>query len=188
MENKEQNGILYVISGPSGVGKGSVIKEILSQDKDLVLSISVTTRKPRDGEVNGKDYCFVSKKDFKNKIRNNEFLEWAEVHGQLYGTLKEFVEKHLNNKKKIILEIDINGANQVIKTNYPKKTIFITPPSEEELIRRLRERNTDTEGSIDKRLTQAKNEMREKEKYDYIIENKEIKNCAKKILDIIKIN
>lgn len=188
MDESKKKGMLYVISGPSGVGKGTVIKEILSRDKNLALSVSVTTRKPRNGEINGKDYYFVNKEDFDNRIKNKEFLEWAEVHGSLYGTLRKDIEDYLKNGRKVILEIDVNGAKQIMEKAYPKKTIFIMPPSEKELNLRLKNRNTDAEDTINRRLMKAEKEIDEKERYDFVVENKEVMECASEILKIINGN
>ena len=186
MIERNQKGKLFVISGPSGVGKGTVITELLENDEDLTFSVSVTTRKPRNNEVNGKDYIFISREEFENRIKNDKFLEWAEVHGELYGTPRKQIEEELKRGKKVILDIDVEGAKQIIKTDIPKKTIFIMPPSEEELIRRLRERKTNSEKDIKMRLNQAKNEIKKQFSYDIVVENDNLKETVSKIRDIIK--
>lgn len=176
---------LLVISGPSGVGKGTVLKEVLKNRDDIKYSISCTTRKPREGEVNGQHYFFLEKDEFMKGVENNNFLEWAEFSGNCYGTSREFVQKMLDDGYNVILEIETQGAMQV-KEKMPDCTmIFIAPPSVEELERRLRGRNTETEDAIQRRLGIVKTELERSEKYDYIVVNDEVDKAALKILEII---
>ena len=177
---------LYVISGSSGVGKGTVIKEFLNKHPEFKLSISCTTRNKREGEIDGVNYFFLSKEEFKNCINNNEFLEWAEFSGNFYGTKKEFVEKCLKNNENLILEIDTKGALNVKKLMPNAVFIFITPPSMEELEHRLRGRHTETEEAIQKRLASIKLEIENSKNFDYQIINDTVENAVRQIENIIK--
>ncbi|NCO73959.1 MAG: guanylate kinase [Cyanobacteria bacterium] len=166
-----QKGKLVIITGPSGVGKGTIVKSLLAKNPQIFLSISATTRLPRKGEIDGKDYYFLSRLQFEEMINKGELLEWAQYAGNYYGTpIKPVLEK-IEQGKTIILEIEVLGANQ-IKNNFSSATrIFILPPSIEELEKRLRERNTDTEEVIIKRLNKAKEELAVSEEFDYQIIN-----------------
>ena len=177
---------LYVISGSSGVGKGTVIKEFLNKHPEFKLSISCTTRNKREGEIDGVNYFFLSKEEFKNCINNNEFLEWADFSGNFYGTKKEFVEKCLKNNENLILEIDTKGALNVKKLMPNAVFIFITPPSMEELEHRLRGRHTETEEAIQKRLASIKLEIENSKNFDYQIINDTVENAVRQIENIIK--
>ena len=176
---------LYVISGSSGVGKGTVIKEFLKKHPDFKLSISCTTRKKRDGEEHGVNYFFVTKEEFASYIKNNEFLEWAEFSGNHYGTRKDFVEKCLKNGENLILEIDTQGALQVKSLMPEAVLIFIAPPSTEELEARLRGRHTEDEEAIQKRLASIKAEIKNSEKFDFKIINDTVENAVKSLENII---
>ena len=177
-------GKLFVISGSSGVGKGTVINEFLRRHPKFRLSISCTTRGMRDGEEYGINYFFLSKEEFKNCIENNEFLEWAEFSGNYYGTKKEFVERCLANGENLILEIDTKGALNVKKIMPEATLIFIAPPSIEELEARLRGRHTETEEAIQKRLASIKSEIENSKKYDYVVVNDTVENAVKRIEEI----
>ena len=179
-------GKLFVISGSSGVGKGTVINEFLKLHPDFKLSISCTTRNKREGEINGINYFFLTKHEFQSCIENNEFLEWAEFSGNFYGTKKEFVEKSLSRGENLILEIDTKGALNVKKIMPEANLIFIAPPSIEELEARLRGRHTETEEAIQKRLSAIKSEIENSKLYDYIVVNDTVENAVKQIEDIIK--
>ena len=174
-------GKLYVISGSSGVGKGTVIKEFLNKHPNFKLSISCTTRGKREGEVDGVNYFFLSQEEFKKCIENNEFLEWAEFSGNCYGTKKAFVEKCLSRGENLILEIDTKGALNVKKLMPEAHLIFIAPPSLEELEARLRGRHTETEEAIQKRLASIKSEIENSKHYDYIVVNDTVENAVKQI-------
>ena len=150
---------LFVISGSSGVGKGTVLKGFLSKNPNFMLSISCTTRKPRQGEVDGVNYFFISKEEFQNCIDNNKFLEWAEFAGNFYGTKKKYIKQCLEDGKDIILEIETQGALQVKKQMPEAVLIFICPPSLEALENRLRGRHTEDEATIQKRLKEVKTEI-----------------------------
>ncbi len=177
-------GKLFVISGSSGVGKGTVINEFLHRHPEFRLSISCTTRGMREGEKNGVNYFFLSVDEFKNCINNNEFLEWAEFSGNFYGTKKVFVEDCLKNGENIILEIDTKGALNVKKIMPEANLIFIAPPSLEELEARLRGRHTETEEAIQKRLASIKLEIENSKKYDYVVINDTVENAVKRIEEI----
>ena len=176
---------LFVISGSSGVGKGTVIKAFLDKHTDFKLSISCTTRSKRDGEIDGVNYFFFFYEEFKNCIENNEFLEWAEFSGNFYGTKKSFVQKCLNNRENLILEIDTKGALNVKSIMPEAVLIFIAPPSLEELEARLRGRHTETEEAIQKRLASIKLEIENSKKFDYVLINDTVENAVENLEKII---
>ncbi len=169
---------LFVISGSSGVGKGTVIKEFLKKHPDFKLSVSCTTRGMRQGEVHGENYFFLTQEEFKNCIQNDEFLEWAEFSGNHYGTKKSFVEECLKKGENLILEIDTKGALNVKKIMPEAVLIFIAPPSLEELEARLRGRHTETEDAIQKRLASIKLEIENSKKFDYQVINDTVENAV----------
>lgn len=176
---------LFVISGSSGVGKGTVIKEFLNRHPNFKLSISCTTRAKREGEEHGINYFYLTKEEFMKCVENNEFLEWAEFSGNCYGTKKSFVEKTLQNGENLILEIDTKGALNVKKIMPEAVLIFITPPSIEELEARLRGRHTETEDAIQKRLASIKQEIKNSEQFDFRIINDTVENAVKQLENII---
>ena len=186
MQNLNLPKKLFVISGSSGVGKNTVINQVLAKNPDIAFSISFTTREKRDGETEGVNYFYVSKEEFKNGVSNDEFLEWAEFSGNFYGTKRAFVNKCLNAGRNLILEIDTQGAMQV-KAKMPEAVlIFIAPPSYEDLELRLRNRNTETEEAIAKRLDFVKLEMKNAENFDYKVVNDKIEDAVNDIEKIIK--
>ena len=167
-------GHLYIVAGCSGVGKGTLLKLFMDRNPELKLSISATTRNPREGEEDGVSYFFITKDEFKSSIENNEFIEWAEFSGNFYGTKKSFVEKTLAKGIDLILEIEVQGAKQV-KQKMPEATsIFIMPPSLEDLEARLRGRKTEDEATIQKRLSAAAREIEAGKNFDYRIVNDDI--------------
>ncbi|MCD6450503.1 MAG: guanylate kinase [Thermotogaceae bacterium] len=166
--------ILVVVSGPSGVGKTTIIKAVLAKRKDIIFSVSCTTRPKRPGEVHGKDYFFITEKEFKKMIERKEFLEWAEVHGYLYGTPRRFVEEAFSNNKSVLLDIDVQGAMKVMETFEDGVFIFVAPPSIEDLEKRLRKRKTEDERKIKRRLEDALWELRNIDKFQYLIINKDL--------------
>ncbi len=177
--------VLIVLSGPSGVGKGTVAKRLVEKNKDLALSISYTTRAPRKGEENGKDYFFTTREDFDNKISQNGFLEYSNHFDNFYGTPKQFVKDKLENND-VLLEIDVNGGLQV-KNNFPDAVlIMLLPPNKEELTRRLVERNTETEDKIKARLLRLDYEMEMERLYDYSVVNDDLETAVTEIESIIE--
>lgn len=175
---------LFVISGSSGVGKGTVLKGFLEKNPGFMLSISCTTRAPRKGEIDGVNYFFISKDEFQNCIDNDKFLEWAEFAGNRYGTKKKYIQQCLAEGKDIILEIDTQGALQVKKKMPEAVLIFICPPSIEALETRLRGRHTEDEATIQKRLQEVKTELERAENFDYKVVNDDL---DKAISDLEKI-
>ena len=177
--------VLIVLSGPSGVGKGTVAKRLVEKNKDLALSISYTTRAPRKGEENGKDYFFTTREDFDNKISQNGFLEYSNHFDNFYGTPKQFVKDKLEYGD-VLLEIDVNGGLQV-KNNFPDAVlIMLLPPNKEELTRRLVERNTETEDKIKDGLLRLDYEMEMERLYDYSVVNDDLETAVNEIESIIE--
>lgn len=177
---------LFVISGCSGVGKGTIIKEFMLKHKnDFILSVSCTTRKPRQGEIDGENYFFISAEEFEENIKQDKFLEYAQFAGNYYGTKKRFIEQKFNQGYNIILEIETQGALQVKEKMPDAVLIFITPPSFEELEQRLRGRHTEDEQTIQKRLAQVKTELERSGKYDYIVVNDEVNHAVSEIEKIV---
>ena len=176
---------LIIITGPSGVGKGTVVKAILKKDINIWLSISATTRQPRKGEEDGKDYYFLTTKKFKEMINNEMFLEWAEFAGNYYGTPINKINEKIKHGSKVILEIEVEGACQV-REKFPETiSIFLLPPNKQELEKRIRNRGTENEKSILKRLERADFEMSSSKDFDYVLKNYEIDKTADEILKII---
>lgn len=179
-------GLLIVGSGPSGVGKGTIHDKILAADSNIIYSISVTSRCPRMGEKEGVDYFFRSEEEFKRMIAENKFLEYANVFGNYYGTPKDYVLQQLAMGKDVLLEIDVQGALQV-KKNLPEAVlIFIAPPNTQELERRLRSRATDAEDVIVRRLHDARWELSQQDKYDYVIVNNTVDTAVKEYQNILQ--
>lgn len=180
-------GLLIVISGPSGVGKGTVRKALFEREgHNLVYSISMTTRSPRCGEVNGEDYYFVSKEEFEAQIEKGNLLEYANFVGNYYGTPFDKVEEQLNSGNEVVLEIEVQGAMQV-KEKMPEAVfIFIAPPSYNALSDRLHRRGTESEDIIKERLDKAEREIHEAPNYDYIVINDDVDNAADRIMAIIR--
>jgi guanylate kinase len=182
-----ERGLLVVISGPSGVGKGTVRRALFSMpNHDLVYSVSMTTRLPREGEVDGVDYYFVDKETFLKRIKENKFLEWAEFVGQYYGTPLDKVEEQLDLGKEVVLEIEVEGALQVRKQMKDAVFIFLVPPGKKSLYDRLLNRGTEPVEIINKRMKKAESEFLLAHKYDYIVVNDEVHNAADRIMAIIR--
>ena len=180
-------GHLYVISAPSGTGKTSLVKALIKKDPSIRLSVSTTTREPRAGEVNGKDYFFVNKEDFDRQINDNEFIEWAFVYGNFYGTSATLVRNSIDRGEKVLLEIDWQGAFQ-IKERYSREMltlIFIVPPSLDILKERLQKRGQDKLSVIAARLASAKEEMAKSNNFDYVIINDKFDTAVSDLYRII---
>jgi guanylate kinase len=179
-------GLLIVLSGPSGAGKGTVCRALLEKHPEIQLSVSCTTRLPRLGEKEGVNYFFKCEEEFKQLIGQDEFLEYACVYGNYYGTPKSFVEKKLKEGDDVLLEIDVQGALKSKKIFPDGVFIFLVPPSMEELERRIRGRATESEEQIQVRLGKAKSEMAQIERYDYVIVNDRIERVVDEIESIIE--
>ncbi|HEX3014955.1 MAG TPA: guanylate kinase [Desulfobacteria bacterium] len=178
-------GLLIVLSGPSGAGKGTLCKELVAAVPNLHVSVSATTRPPRRGEVNGKHYYFVSDQEFAALLQENKLLEYAEYCGKYYGTPQSEVEKAINTGKDIILEIEIQGALKV-KEKFPHGIfIFIVPPSLDELAARISKRGTESQAAIRQRLTQASRELEYVSEYDYVVVNDKIETAVEKLKAIL---
>ena len=185
MQTKIDRGILLVISGSSGTGKGTVCNSLRKRRPDLEYSISATTRSPRAGETDGVEYFFLTRDEFKRKIEAGDFLEYADNYGNFYGTPRDKVLELLNLGKTILLEIDVQGARQVQK-NYPDGVfIFLLPPSIEELRRRITGRNSETEESIQKRLSIVNDELESGKSYNYVVINDEVEKAVDEICAIL---
>ena len=178
-------GKLIIVSGPSGSGKSTVTK-IVKDKLNIPLSISATTRNPRDGEIDGKDYFFLSKEEFKNKIANDEFYEYAEVHGNYYGTLKNTVEENLDKGLNVILEIDVQGALIAKEKKKDAILVFFRTKDMDILEKRLRDRKTDSEEVIQTRLQNAETELKYEDKYNYTIINENLDDSIQELIDIIE--
>lgn len=182
-----QNGLLIVLSGPSGVGKGTVRKALFeTEGHNFTYSISMTTRRPREGEINGVDYYFVSREEFEARIKEGKFLEYAEFVGNYYGTPIDKVEQNIIEGKEVVLEIEVEGAKQVKQKKSDAVFIFIAPPSFIALHDRLRRRGTEAPEIIQERLEKARRELTLINDYDYIVINDDVNNAADRIRAIIR--
>lgn len=181
-----RRGLLIVLSGPSGVGKGTVCSLLREKNKEIIYSVSSTSRQPRIGEIEGVDYFFKERDEFENMIKNDTLLEWAEYCGNYYGTTLSFVEENLKKGKDVILEIEVQGALKVKKKYSEGVFIFLIPPSFSELRNRIKYRGTESEKTIYGRLNVAKEEFQMIEHYDYLIINDKIDNAVKGITSIIE--
>ncbi|MEC7380944.1 MAG: guanylate kinase [Pseudomonadota bacterium] len=189
IDNKKTNrkGLMFVLSSPSGAGKTSLSKKILELDDEIFLSVSYTTRPSRPGETDGKDYFFVDNKIFGDMRDNNEFIEYAKVFDYYYGTPRQPVNDKLIKGKDVLFDIDWQGTQQLMNQSKDDLVkVFVLPPSIEELERRLKERNQDNEGTIQKRMSRASDEMSHYAEYDYILVNEDFDKTIKKILSILQ--
>ena len=202
MKNQKK---LIILTGPSGVGKGTVVKEILGKEKNFWLSISATTREPREGEKDGENYYFLNQENFKEMIEQNLFLEWAEFAGNYYGTPLSSVNEKIKNGFTVLLEIEVEGAKQIkegftvlleievegarqIKNKFPDSLpIFLLPPDKEELERRIRNRGTEKEEAIKKRLSRANYEISVSNQFDFALINHNVDETAKRIIKLITV-
>ena len=179
-------GHLYILTAPSGAGKTTLVRHLLENDPAMRVSVSHTTRRPRTGEREGIEYYFIALDEFREKIRRDDFLEWAEVHGNCYGTSRTGIEAALCAGQDVLLEIDWQGARQVRKVFPAAIGVFILPPSLDALERRLRERATDSAQTIARRLDAAREEMRHAEEFDYVIINDDLQRALQDLLAIVR--
>ncbi len=185
MENNSRVGNLFVVSGPSGAGKGTLLSQVIERIPDAWVSVSATTRSPRPGEIEGVHYFFLDTDHFKSLAEQDGFLEWAQVHDNYYGTLKQSVIDHMNAGDQVILEIDVQGALQVRKALPEAHLVFIEPPSLEELERRLRQRGTETEDVISSRMKTAEVELAQKMEYDVQVVNDDLERAVDELVEVI---
>lgn len=183
---EKRRGRLIIVSGPSGVGKGTVVNILLNKCKELIKSISVTTRKPREGEVDGVNYFFKSLDEYLAIKEKGGFLETFQIYGNYYGTPAEFVDSKLSEGKNVLLEIDVQGALEVKKKMPEAVLIFIMPPSLEALKERLKRRNTEDEESFNRRISSAEAEIKRGESYDFCVINDDAERAAEEIRQIIE--
>jgi guanylate kinase len=181
-----RQGIPFVVAAPSGTGKTTVCRAVVARDEGISFSVSHTTRRRRDGEVDGRDYCFVSESEFRRMVDAGAFLEWAEYNAHLYGTSWAAVDRGLAGGRDVLLEIEVQGARQVRARRADARLIFLLPPSMAELERRLRGRGTDSGDEIDRRLGVAKRELEAIGDFDYAVINEDLETCVANLLAIIR--
>ena len=174
-----------VLSSPSGAGKTSISKQLIKKDKSIALSVSCTTRPRRIGEINKKDYIFLTDQQFNTNIKKKYFLEFANVFGYRYGTLRQTIDSFFRKKKDVLFDIDWQGYQQLKQSNLEVVGIFILPPSKKELVKRLKTRGRDTNKEMKKRMNLVQNEISHFPEYDYVLINENLKNCVNQILNII---
>ncbi len=172
-----KRGAIIAISAPSGTGKTSIVKRIINEIPGLVFSVSATTRKKRENEKNGIDYFFISEAEFAEKIKKNEFVEWEKVYDYYYGTFKSVIEENISKGKSVILEVDVKGALSIKKIYPEADLIYVIPPSHDELTRRLKNRKTENDTDLRKRLERAIMELSIKDKFDYFVVNKDLEKA-----------
>jgi len=183
LENKK--GLLIVLSGPSGVGKGIICQKLVEYF-NAWYSVSATTREKRNGEIEGKNYFYITKEEFEQKIKDNEFLEYASYNNNYYGTLKTKIDEKLNNKINVFIEVEVNGAKNIKSIYQDSILIYILPPSLEELEERLRGRNTEDETTIQNRMNITKEELKQIDIYDYVVVNDNLEKTIEKVKNIIE--
>ena len=181
-----RRGLLFILSSPSGAGKSTIARMLLEQDGHIALSVSVTTRPPRPGEIDGKDYHFIDETEFHRLVEDNALLEWARVFGHYYGTPKAEVKQGLRDGQDFLFDIDWQGTQQLYqRAEQDVVRVFILPPSLEELHRRLRSRNTDSEEVIAGRMARAQDEISHWDGYDFVVINDNVENCFEKVRQIL---
>ena len=184
--SEHRKGMLLVISGPSGTGKGTLIERLMKEAPTLVFSVSATTRAPRPGEIDGVHYHFVTNEQYGQLVAENAFVEYANVHGNRYGTLRSEVYERLERGENVVLDIDVQGALNVIASEKEKVSIFILPPSMKELRDRLTGRGTETAEAVERRLHNAVWEISQKDKYEYKVINDDLETCLRTLQAIIE--
>ncbi|HSL90569.1 MAG TPA: guanylate kinase [Ignavibacteriaceae bacterium] len=180
-----KKGKIIAVSSPSGGGKTTIVKRILNEFPEFVFSVSATTRPKRRNEKHGFEYYFISEDEFKKHIGNNDFVEWERFYDYYYGTFKSFITDNVEKGKSIVLEVDVKGALSLKKIYPESHLIFIDPPSLDELVIRLRNRNTESTEDFQKRIDRAKMELELKEKFDYVVENKVLEKAISEVLSLI---
>ncbi|MDY6905646.1 MAG: guanylate kinase [Thermodesulfobacteriota bacterium] len=185
-EKQRRHGRLFIVSAPSGAGKTTLCNAIVNRFPDMIESVSHTTRPPREGETHGTDYFFIDKDTFENGIDNNRWLEWAQVHGNYYGTAADFIETNLARGVNVLLNIDVQGARQIFDRYRDSIGIFIMPPSMAELRRRLESRGKDSPEAIERRLKTASVEMSQKHHYHHVVLNDNLETAINDLSDIIQ--
>jgi len=181
----EQKGVIIAVSSPSGGGKTTIVKKILERFPEIIFSISATTRPKRENEVEELEYFFITEEEFKKKIRNSEFVEWEKFYDYYYGTFKKYIDDNINEGKPVLLEIDVKGALSIKKIYPGAHLLFIMPPSYDELVKRLKNRKTESEEDFKKRIRRAKMELSQKDKFDYIIVNENLNKAISESLILI---
>ncbi|HZW38356.1 MAG: guanylate kinase [Syntrophothermus sp.] len=182
----KEPGSIIVVSAPSGAGKTSIVKEILREFPELFFSISYTTRAKRENETDGVEYFFISEDEFEKMIERDEFVEWEKFYDYYYGTSKKFINEHINEGKSIVFEVDVIGALNIKKIYPEAKLIYIVPPSIDELTNRLKNRKTENEEDLRKRVERAKMELSLKDKFDYFIDNEELEKAKVHAKELVK--
>ncbi len=181
----ERSGNLFIISAPSGAGKTTLCKALLDRFPDVRYSVSTTTRPPRKGETHGRDYFFTDKETFEKKLRQGLWAEWAEVHGNYYGTSDEFLSQCLENGRDVLLDIDVQGARQILKRYPDSVAVFIMPPSVETLRKRLESRATDSKEVVERRLRDAVGEIAQRNIYQHVIVNDRLDEAADRLIELV---
>lgn len=181
-----KSAFILVLSAPSGAGKSAVLEEVMKNTPGLELSVSVTTRPPRPGEVEGEDYYFMPREEFEKRIGKNEFLEFAVVHDNLYGTLKSELDRHLRSGNDVVLELDVQGMRNIRQFVKQMVSVFLMPPSLDELKNRLRKRGTETEEALALRLRNAEREIAARGEFDYIVVNEQVADAAADLRAILR--
>lgn len=177
---------LLVLIAPSGGGKSTILRRLIERRPDITYSVSSTTRQPRPGEVNGRDYVFLSRDEFLRQREEGNFLETAEVHGNLYGTSKTFIEERLNEGRHVVLDIDVQGADSIVDCGLPVVSVFLIPPSRTVLEERLRARGSDSDETIALRLDNARAEMRRVRDFDYLVINDDLEQAVEDVLSVVR--
>lgn len=184
-DRSSRSGHIFIISAPSGSGKTTLCQALISHMPGLLYSTSYTTRLPRNGEQDGTDYYFISKKEFKKGVKTGRWAEFAEVHGNYYGTSADILDNALSSGKDILLDIDVQGTEQILKKYTDSVTIFIRPPSIDTLRQRLEKRGTDSPEVIERRLKDAKNELSRKDRYRHVIENDDLQKAIDDLIAVV---
>jgi len=181
-----EQGTLFVVSAPSGAGKHTVLARVAEQDAGIEHTVSATTRPPRPGEIDGKDYYFLNEAEFRRRVAAGDFVEWAEVHGNLYGTLREDLSARIQSGKDVVLELDVQGMRSLKALRNDVVTVFLMAPSFEALEERIRKRRANDEASIALRLANAHGEMADRHEYDYVVTNDVAEKAAAEVLAIVR--